>query len=105
MFIRGRVSAEEGKDAKLIASEVISLDDLPKTVWIQFEKMSDYDEEKLFKLLDGQEGDDSIAIYIRETKQVKHLPSKWNITYDEDAEALLTEIYGKENVKVVEGSL
>ena len=105
VFIRGRVSAEEGKDAKLIASEVVSFDDLPKTVWIQFEKMSDYDEEKLFKLLDGQEGDDSIAIYIRETKQVKHLPSKWNITYDEDAEALLTEIYGKENVKVVEGSL
>ena len=105
VLIKGRVSVEEEKNAKLIASEVISFSDLPKTLWIQLETIEDYNEEKLLSLLSGNEGKDNIIIYIRSTKQMKRMPARWNVQVTEELKARLIEAFGEENIRVVQEKL
>ncbi|MBE5858871.1 MAG: DNA polymerase III subunit alpha [Butyrivibrio sp.] len=107
VFIQGRVSCEEDKDAKLIASKIQLFDEVPRKVWIQFSDMKSYsDNEKLLNdTLLGLEktapARDIVAIYIKETKQVKNLPSSMKIHADDNNLAKLSEIFGAENVKIV----
>ncbi len=105
VLIKGRVSVEEEKNAKLIASEVISFSDLPKTLWIQLETIEDYNEEKLLSLLSGNEGKDNIIIYIRSTKQMKRMPARWNVQVTEELKLRLMEAFGEENIRVVQEKL
>ena len=93
------------KNAKLIASEVISFSDLPKTLWIQLETIEDYNEEKLLSLLSGNEGKDNIIIYIRSTKQMKRMPARWNVQVTEELKVRLMEAFGEENIRVVQEKL
>ena len=41
--------------------------------------MEDYDEAKLLSLLKDNEGNDSVSIYVKATRQIKKLPAKWMI--------------------------
>ncbi len=107
VFIQGRVSAEEDKEAKLIASKITLFDELPRTVWIQFADMGDYEGKKaaLDDLIDARKkvpgARDSIAIYLKDTKQIKKLPSSSNIRADEETIENLNGIFGEANVKIV----
>ena len=104
VFIKGRVSVEEEKNAKLIASDVISFDSLPKRVWLQFETMEDYNEKELSQLLRDSEGRDQVSVYIKATKQLKNWPAAWRIHDTPEVESLLKERLGEENVKVTQPS-
>jgi DNA polymerase-3 subunit alpha len=107
VFIQGRVSAEEDKEAKLIASKITLFDELPRTVWIQFADMGDYEGKKaaLDDIIDARKkvpgARDSIAIYLKDTKQIKKLPSSSNIRADEETIENLNGIFGEANVKIV----
>ena len=105
VFLRGRVSVEEEKDAKLIVSDVIPFYNLPKNLWIQFETMEDYDEAKLLSLLKDNEGNDSVSIYVKATRQIKKLPAKWMIDASSEFVEKLREVYGEGNVKTVSGAI
>lgn len=105
VLVRGRVSLEEEKNAKMIVSEIIPFANLPKTLWIQFEKLADYNEDELRKRLGGNEGTDSIIIYIRDTKQIKRLPKNWDVTVTEELKQSLMQAYGEENIRVVQEKL
>ena len=52
VLIKGRVTVEEDKPAKLICSEILPFDELDKDLWIQFETRADYEREERF-VLDG----------------------------------------------------
>ncbi len=107
VFIQGRVSAEEDKDAKLIASKIMKFDEVPRTVWVQFENMNEYEkisgdlEKNLRQTVKGPGATDRVAVYIRETKQIKKLPPSYNIHADDDTLNSLCEIFGRDNVKIV----
>ncbi|MBE5843934.1 MAG: DNA polymerase III subunit alpha [Butyrivibrio sp.] len=107
VFIQGRVSAEEDKDGKLIASKITKFDEVPRTVWIQFGSMADYEktgpllEGKLRQLKKEGKASDAISVYIKETRQVKKLPPAFNIHADDDTLRELCDEFGKDNVKVV----
>jgi DNA polymerase-3 subunit alpha len=105
VFLRGRVSVEEEKNAKLIVSDVIPFANLPKTLWVQFETMEDYNEEKLLSFFAGNEGNDSVNIFIKSTRQMKKLPAKWMVDATPELLAELREAYGEENVKTVVGKI
>lgn len=102
VFIRGHVSVEEDKDAKLIADQITTFDEIPKTLWLQFEELPAYEAkaQELQNAIAGNEGHDTIGIFIRSTKQMKKLPPRYNINADETLLEKLGEIFGKENVKL-----
>ncbi len=102
VFIRGHVSVEEDKDAKLIADQITTFDEIPKTLWLQFEELPAYEAkaQELQNAIAGNEGHDTIGIFIRSTKQMKKLPPGYNINADETLLEKLGEIFGKENVKL-----
>ena len=103
VFIQGRVSVEEDRDAKLIANRVTLFDEIPRTVWIRFENRLDYDSqaEKLNKMIALSDGIDEVAIYLKDTRQVKKLGRNFAIRADKVMMDQLRDVFGKENVQIV----
>ncbi len=107
VFIRGKVTAEEEKPAKLICSDVIPFEAIPKEVWIKYPDKENFvkDEQSLYELLSQSDGDDSVTIYLECEKAIKHLPQSKNINVESDLIRKLKEKYGDHNVQVVEKSI
>ena len=84
IFIYGRVSAEEEKDAKLICEKIEGFDEIPKKLWLKFDTMAAYrdKEGQVEEILNTSEGPDQVIYYIEETKQMKKLPPNKNVRAD-----------------------
>jgi len=104
VFVRGRVSVEEEKDAKLICQQIIPFDSVKKELWLQFETKEAYarDEKTILEMLAGSDGDDAVVIYISSERALKRLPKSRNIKVDAEIVDLMEKALGAENVKVVE---
>ncbi|WP_313131452.1 DNA polymerase III subunit alpha [Anaerocolumna sp.] len=107
VFVRGKVTAEEEKPAKLICSDVIPFEAIPQEVWIKYPDKENFvkDEQSLYELLSQSDGDDSVTIYLECEKAIKHLPQSKNINVESDLIRKLKEKYGDHNVQVVEKSI
>ena len=103
VFVRGRVSLEEERDGKLICEKITAFDEIPKKLWIKFPSKEAYESKskELLDLLADSDGKDSVIIYIEEIKAMKKLPPNWNVNADEQLAKVLSEKFGKENVKIV----
>ena len=104
VFVRGRVSAEEEKNSKLICEKVYSFDDTKKELWLQFPNRRAYEEKEaqLLDMIKESDGKDSVVIYISGEKMMKRLPPSWNIGIFPGVINRLTNFLGGKNVKVVE---
>ncbi len=104
VFVQGRASVEEDKDGKVICEKIIPFDKPVKKLWIKFADMEAYKalEAKLFEVIADSEGDDNVVIYIENPKAKKELPRNHNVRADEVLLEKLYELFGKENVKVVQ---
>ncbi len=102
IFIHGRVSAEEEKDAKLICEKIEGFDEIPKKLWLKFADMDIYQEkqQQVEEILNASEGPDQVIYYIEATKQMKKLPANKNVRADTGMLSALEGVLGKENVKV-----
>ncbi len=107
VFIKGRVSAEEDKNAKVILEKVYPFDDVPSEVWIQFTNKAEYDAEidKLLSMLRSSDGNDELVIYLKEEKAVKRMEKSHSLCADGRTLSIITEFLGEENVRVVEKSI
>lgn len=107
VFIQGRVSAEEEKDAKLILEKVVPFEQTVRELWIQFETVAAYleREKELQDAIKDSEGISLVKIYISTTRQQKVLPQNWNVSIDDELLRRLYEKFGEDNVKVVEKSI
>ena len=107
VFIQGRVNAEEEKDAKLIASKIQLFDEVPRTLWVQFENMESYEqkakllEDTLLSTVKGPGAKDQVTVYIKDTKQMKKLSPSLKVNANEDTLAVLAEKFGTDNLRVV----
>ncbi len=103
VFIRGRVSVEEDKDAKLVCEQITTFEQMPKKLWIKFPTMEAYEEKKvvLFDILREAEGTDSVIIYVENPRAKNHLPANWNVSAQAALIAKLEAAFGEGNVKVV----
>ena len=103
VFISGRVSSEEEKDAKLICEKIIPFEDIPKKLWIKFKTREEYfeRERELMDAIRESDGKDLITIYIEATKEVKNLARNLSVNADINLVSKLSEMFGEENVKVV----
>nr|MCR5672464.1 DNA polymerase III subunit alpha [Lachnospiraceae bacterium] len=102
VFIEGRASVEEEKDAKVICSRIIPFDSIPKKVWIKFKNRDEYEKstEILNKLIADSDGKDIIVIYIEETKEKKELPRSSSVNANEILVAKLSDAFGSDNVRL-----
>ncbi len=102
VFIEGRVSAEDEKDAKLICSRIIPFDQVPKKLWIKFATKDGYrkNEGLLNKIIADSDGKDIIVIYVEETKERKTLPPGSSVMADKKLIAELSEAFGSDNIKL-----
>ncbi|WP_167955341.1 DNA polymerase III subunit alpha [Anaerosporobacter faecicola] len=107
VFIKGKITVEEDKPGKLICSEIIPFDSLPKDVWIKFRSIEAFqaEEAKLYGLLSESDGRDQVIIYCEEEKAKKLLPKNRTIHANLDIMQKLQERYGIDNVKIIEKSI
>lgn len=107
VFVRGRVSAEEEKNGKLICECIYSFSDVRKELWLQFATKEDYAaaEKQMYDFLRTSEGGDAVVIYISGIKAVKRLPANWNVSVDALDFEQLFAAFGEKNVKVVEKAI
>ncbi len=107
VFIKGKVTVEEEKPAKLILQELIPFDEIPKELWVQYPSIEEYraKEQELFKLLSISDGNDRVVIYCQKEKKRKLLPRSCNIHLSSRLLDELSHLCGKENIAVIEKSI
>jgi len=107
IFIRGRVTVEEDKPAKLICQTVIPFEKVPKELWIKFADKNSFveKEQKLYDLISDFDGDDSICIYLECEKQIKRLPKSKNIKANKEILTKLSEIVSTQNLLIQQKSI
>ncbi|MHB8129058.1 MAG: OB-fold nucleic acid binding domain-containing protein, partial [Mobilitalea sp.] len=107
IFVRGKVTVEEEKAAKLICQDIIPFDSIPQEVWIKYPDLTTFqkDEQSLYSILDEYDGNDSVIVYCEEEKCMKKLPKSRNIKADKDLIQRLFTIYSQERVRITEKSI
>ena len=107
VLIKGRVTVEEDKPAKLICSEILPFDELDKDLWIQFETGADYEREERFVLdaVRRYDGRDMVHIYLHKERAHKLLPRSYATRAEGELLEILRDRLGADNVKVVEKSI
>ncbi len=107
VFIRGKVTVEEDKAAKLICQEIIPFDSILREIWIKYPSVTDYqkDEPALFALLGEYDGNDNVTIYCNEEKLIKKLPKSRSTKADKELMDKLRLVYSAENVRITEKSI
>lgn len=104
VFVRGRVTLEEDKAAKIICQDLIAFDKIGKEVWIRFKNKDIFlkEEDKLYNIINDYEGNDKIIIYLEEEKAIRHCPSTKKTDANSEIIHILKEKYGDSNVQIVE---
>ncbi len=107
ILVKGKITVEEEKAAKIICQEVIPFDHNPKEVWIKYKDKESFvqDEQSLYEILSQYDGNDQVKIYLECEKAIKQLPKSKSIKAENVLLTKLREIYGEPNVKVVEMSI
>ena len=103
VFVKGRVSLEEDKDAKLVCEQITPFEQVPRKLWIKFPTKEAYEakREEVFSILRESEGRDSVVIYVENPKAMNPLSANWNVAADGMLVERLQKAFGEGNVKVV----
>ena len=103
VFVKGRVSAEEEKDGKLICESVQLFDEVKKELWIKFPNKDEFDrnETELLSILSESDGRDGVVLYIDNPRMIKRLSPNKNVHADQMLISQLAKKYGEQNVKLV----
>ena len=104
IFIEGRVSLEEDKDAKLIAEKIIPFAEMPRTVWLRCADLADWTEKEpaLRDLVKAHPGRDRIAVRLAESRQYKQLDATQTVdASDPAALEALRACFGGENLAII----
>ncbi len=107
MFIRGRVSVEEEKAAKLLLSDIVPFEEIPVDVYIQFQNAEVFQAGRphLEELLRQSEGTNDVYAYLKEEKKRFAMPKNLCITADKAFLERLKQEYGEDSVALVHGEL
>ena len=107
VYIKGRVSASEDQQAKLVCERIVPFDEIPKEIWIKFDSKEAYlkREMELYRMLENESGSDRIVIFCAKEKAVKRLENRYAVRADEGMMHKLRLTYGQENVKLQQSTL
>lgn len=107
VLVRGKITVEEDKPAKLICQEIIPFESIPKEIWIKYPNKEKFveDESRLYSLLSQYDGTDSVCIYLECEKAIKRLPKSMGVKAEVELIDKLKQIYTEDNVRVKENSI
>ncbi len=107
MFIRGRVSVEEEKAAKLLLSDIVLFEEIPVDVYIQFQNADAFNAGRAHfeEVLRQSEGTSSVYAYLKEEKKRFPMPKNLCISADKEFLDRLRKEYGEDSVAIVHGEL
>ena len=107
VFIRGRVSAEEDKNGKLICEKIYSFDDARRELWIQFADRETFEqqENETLALLSGSDGQDQVVIYLAKEHAMKRLGANMTVFANKELVNELNKKLGEKNIKVLDKSI
>jgi DNA polymerase-3 subunit alpha len=107
IFVRGKVTVEEEKAAKLICQEIIPFENVPQELWIKYPDVEAFqkDEQALYSLLSEYDGKDNVVIYCEKEKCIKKLPKSRSVKADKELLQKLKSVYFDENVRIAEKSI
>ena len=102
VFVSGRVSCEENKDAKLIAENIWSFKDAPRTFWVKFADRKEYEAKlkDVTDILDLSDGHDVVKFYLEKENLLKTLPASRNVLADENLIAKIDGVLGAGRSKI-----
>ncbi len=102
VFVTGRVSCEENKDAKLIAETVWSFKDAPRIFWVKFADREEYEAKlkDVTDILDLSDGHDVVKFYLEKENLLKTLPASRNVLADENLIAKIDGVLGAGRSKI-----
>ena len=102
IFVEGRSSVEEDKDAKLICERIKSFDDIPKKLWVQFADMKTFEQsyQKLVQILDTSDGRDHVWVYVAAENKRKDLGPGYTVNATAALTEALSEAFGQDNVRL-----
>ena len=100
VFITGRVQANVGAEAKLIADSLVSFDSVPRRLWLRFDSLAQYEacRDDLFDILNESDGKDTVTIYCVAEKQRIALPPSQCVKVSSELLYILKNKYGEKNV-------
>lgn len=104
VFIRGRVSAEEDENGKLICERIVTFDEVPRELWIQFSCMEQYREryQNLLEMIKDSDGNDAVGVFLAREKAKKLLPPSQNVKISRELLERLSAEFGENNVRVLD---
>ncbi len=102
VFVKGRVSVEEGKPGKMILESLENFADIRREVWIRFEDKEEYAalEPVLNEIISGSDGKDSIIIYLNKERAYKRLGLDMSVKADDELINALKNKFGEQNISV-----
>ncbi|MDY5000387.1 MAG: hypothetical protein SPF05_05340, partial [Lachnospiraceae bacterium] len=102
VFVRGRVSAEDEANGKLIVDTITPFEEVSRRLWLRFDTKEAYEcaSDELNNIIRESDGRDIVVIYIVEGKLKKELPRSMTVNGSELLEALRAR-FGADNVKLV----
>ncbi len=104
VFIRGRVSVDEEESGKLVCERIVSFDEVPRQLWIQFSCMDEYKKRNqvLSEITKDSDGNDSVGVFLAKEKAKKILPPSQNVKINRELLERLYQEFGENNVKVLD---
>ncbi len=100
VFIKGRISLEDGRDGKLICESITPFDAVPRKLWVRFPDMETYQSgnKQLMELIEHHGGRDQVVLYIEKTRMRKVLPPGQGVSATPALIDELAKIFGEKNV-------
>ena len=113
IFVRGRVSVEEEKPAKLICQKIVVIPDKnqlqseSEELWIRYKSIDSVqdNELKLEQLIKAYPGSASIVIYCEQEKKIKKLSDAERVDTGENVLSAFKAAFGDKNVSIKKISL
>lgn len=106
-FFQGQVSIGDDPVGKLRLNKMITFDELPRELWLQFADKAAFDagQSQVLDLLRTSEGTDTVVIWLAKERGKKVLPANWRVKADSDLMGRLSLLLGEKNVRLVERGL
>ena len=113
IFVSGRVSLEDNKNAKLLADRLCRFQDVPQDLWLRFPTMEAYQEraQEILQILSRGQAQAQgaplagrIVIYVASPRSIKDLRFPGKMFLPPAMIRALEEAFGQENVSLVPGS-
>ncbi len=104
VFVKGRASVEEEKDGKVICEKITSFEDTRKKLWIKYDTINDYEDNKLelYDILKEYPGRDEVAVYIAQGKKMKNLPADLRVDTGSGIRDRLVTDYSEDRIYITE---